>query len=299
MRKPLLLLLALLLPACVMYVPKRIRPPEVESSLLVGVEHLAGILNQPNTVVLHVGRDRAVYDAGHVPGARFLPLSQIVTERDGNPNELPSVEELDRVFESVGVSDGSRVILYGEGAGLLAARAFFTLDYLGHPSVALLNGGLEAWRAAGQQLSTSPTVTSGTFTPRPRPELVVTAEWLREHLNDSTLALVDARPPAEFRGEEPGAGVTRPGHIRGAQNVFWRNLIISEADPRLRSREVVWAFFDVADVQRGDTVVVYCRTGVQASFAYFAARWLKLQPRMYDASYVDWSRRGDDYPVER
>ncbi|HWK89987.1 MAG TPA: rhodanese-like domain-containing protein, partial [Longimicrobium sp.] len=268
MRKPLLLLLGLLLlPACLMYVPKRIRPPEVESSLLVSAEQLAGMLGQPTTIVLHVGRDRASYDAGHVPGARWLPISSIVTERDGNPNELPSVEELDRVFESVGVSDNSRVVLYGDASGLLAARAFFTLDYLGHPSVSLLNGGMEAWRTANQQVSTAPVVTSGTFTPRPRPELVVSAEWLREHLNDSTLALVDARPPAEFRGEEPGQGVTRPGHIRGAQNVFWRNLIMSEADPRLRSREVVWAFFDVADVERGDTVVVYCRTGVQASFA--------------------------------
>src|SRR3712207_6400249 len=105
--------------------------------------------SDPGTVILHVGRNRADYDAGHIPGARWVPLSSIVTERNGVPNELPSVEALDAVFEAAGVSDGSRVVVYGDMGGLSAGRAFFTLDYLGLPP-AVLDGGLEAWRAAGR-----------------------------------------------------------------------------------------------------------------------------------------------------
>ncbi|HEX8373738.1 MAG TPA: hypothetical protein VF606_01000, partial [Geminicoccaceae bacterium] len=90
----------LLLTACPL--PRELRevpPPPVNADLLVSVAQLQRRLNDPTTVVLHVGRDRSSYDAGHVPGARFLALSSIVTERAGVPNELPSVEALDEVFE--------------------------------------------------------------------------------------------------------------------------------------------------------------------------------------------------------
>ncbi|HYH80957.1 MAG TPA: sulfurtransferase [Longimicrobium sp.] len=332
----------LLLTACP--VPRELRevpPPPLNNDFLVSVNQLQGRLNDANTVILHVGRNRADYAAGHIPGARWVPLSSIVTERNGLPNELPAVEALDAVFEAAGVSDGSRVVVYGDLGGLSAGRAFFTLDYLGKPP-AVLDGGLEAWRAAGQRLETAePAVTRGTFTPRPRPELVVDAEWVRTHMRDSTLALIDARPPAEYSGATPGEGVTRPGHIPGADNLFWRNTLVSEADPRLRSPEVLRALFrlggarfasevpirtqrqrpDYADTsvaarrarrdrqpQRqsgpaprpvGSTVVTYCRTGVQASWDYFVARYLGYDTRMYDGSYLDWSRRGPDFPVER
>jgi thiosulfate/3-mercaptopyruvate sulfurtransferase len=334
----------LLLTACP--IPRELRevpPPAVNGDFLVSVNQLQTRLSEPATVVLHVGRSVADYDAGHIPGAHFVPLSSIVVERDGIPNELPPVAVLDSVFEAAGVSDDSRVVVYGDMGGLSAARAFFTLDYLGHPP-AVLNGGIEAWRAAGKRVETAvPGARRGTFTPRPRPELIVDAEWVRTHSADSTVALIDARPPEQFSGAQTAAGVTRPGHIPGARNVFWRNTLVSETNPVLRSPEVLRALFrlagarfasdveitprrerpDYADTsaaarrarrQRqppprenrgpaprpvGSTVVTYCTSGVQASWDYFVARYLGYSTKMYDASYIDWSRRGDPFPVER
>ncbi|HEX6749849.1 MAG TPA: rhodanese-like domain-containing protein [Longimicrobium sp.] len=329
----------LLLTACP--IPRELRetaPLPVHAEFLESVNGLQRRLGEASTVILHVGRNRADYDAGHIPGARWLPLSAIVTERDGVPNELPSVEALDAAFEAVGVSDDSRVVVYGDP--LLAARAFFTLDYLGHPP-ALLNGGLAAWREAGKTVETAePAARRGTFTPRPRPELVVDAEWVRQHLTDSTVVLIDARPPEEFSGATPGEGVTRPGHIPGAKNVFWRNTVVSDANPTLRGSDVLRAFYRLAGARapgepgefvterprytagdttrprRGEqreqreprrvqqkvtatTVVTYCRTGVQASWDYFVSRFLGYDTKMYDGGFIDWSRRGTDYPVER
>lgn len=321
--------------ACMVYVPPSYVEPDVEESLLVSVDQLnRRLTGDRNLVVLHVGRDRASYDAGHVPGARFLALSSIVTEQGGLPNELPSVEALDAAFEAVGVSDSSRVVLYGDLGGLAAARAFFTLDYLGHRHHALLNGGLEAWRAAGRTVATdAPQVARGTLNPTPRPEIVVNADWIRERLNDTTVVLIDARPAAQFRGED-AAGSPRPGHIQGAENIFWRTLIVSEQNPELRSSDVLRALFGVAGARhpaeavvqqrererelreerraagekgpapavaplRGSTVVAYCQTGVQASFLYFVSRYLGYETKMYDGSFIDWSRRGTEYPVER
>jgi len=327
----------LLLTACPL--PKELREvpaPPVSADLLVSESQLQRRLNDPATVILHVGRDRASYDAGHIPGARFLALSSL----DGE-GVLPSVQALDDAFEAVGVSDGSHVVVYGDLGGLAAGRAFFALDYLGHPP-ALLNGGLNAWRAAGRAVETAAaTASRGSFTPHPHPELVVDAAWVRGHMRDSTVALIDARPPEQYSGAEPGDGVQRPGRIPSAKNLFWQNTVASPANPVLRSPEVLRALYRLAggrfatDVEfvrerpryepadtsqaarrgrrpqqrrpprttqappRPNTVVVYGRTGVEAGWDYFVARYLGYQTKLYDGSYVDWSRRGPDYPVER
>jgi thiosulfate/3-mercaptopyruvate sulfurtransferase len=195
------------------------------------------------------------------------------------------------------VSDGARVIVYGPP--LAAARAFFTLDYLGHGDrTALLNGGLEGWKAENRPLSTAaPQFARASFTPSPQPERVVDAQWVKEHLGDPTVALLDARPEAQFTGAEPG-GVPRPGHIPGAGNLFWEELIMSPRNPVLKDPATLQALFHEAGVRAGDMVVTYCRTGMQASFAYFVARYLGYETRMYDGSFMDWSPR-EDLPVDR
>ena len=304
MRKPLSVLAGAAILAgtagCLVSMPKANPLPKWDNSLLVSTEGLARRLNDPRTVIIHVGRDRTSYDAGHIPGARFLALSSIVTEQGGVPNELPPAEQLESTFEALGVSDNSRVVLYGDLAGLAAARAFFTLDYLGKTDAALLDGGLERWRSENHPVSTeAPSVQPGSLTARVRRDIVVDADWVRERLgNDSTIVLVDARPPAEFSGQTPGDGITRPGHIPGAHSIFWRTALVSDQDLRLRSPEVLHASYTLADAAFGDTIVAYCRTGVQASHAYYVARYLKRPVVMYDGSFIDWSRRGEAYPVE-
>jgi thiosulfate/3-mercaptopyruvate sulfurtransferase len=272
--------------------------PQIQSDLLVSGEWLAGRLEDPRVVVLQVGAERAAYDRGHIPGARFLAVGSYVATVGSLANELPSVEHLDSVFESVGVSDDAHVVIYGPP--LAAARAFFTLDYLGHGDRAsLLDGGLERWRAEGRPLSTeSPSFSRGNFTPRPQPEQVVDAAWVSEHLGDPRVALVDARPESQYTGAEAGEGISRPGHIPGAGSLFWEKLIHSPADPVLEDPEKLRALFHEAGVEPGDTVVTYCRTGMQASFAYFVARYLGYETRMYDGSFIDWSMR-PELPVER
>jgi thiosulfate/3-mercaptopyruvate sulfurtransferase len=249
-------------------------------TLLVTADWLAQHLTRPDLVVVQVERTRAPYDAGHIPGSRFLPLSAIVTERDGLPNELPAV--------------AGRVVVTGDPLG--AARLLFTLEYLGRAGeVALLDGGLDAWTRAGGALSAdAPVFEHSTFTPRPDPGLLVEAGRVRRHLNDSTVALLDARPPAEFAGG-PSDGVPRPGHIPGARSVFWRTLLDDAG--RLLARDELERRFRSEGAGEDDTVVAYCRTGVQASFLYFVSRYLGYPTRLYDGSFIEWSRTAE-LPVE-
>src|SRR5947209_2588369 len=133
--------------------------------MLVSTDWLAKHLTDSKVVVLHVSGNRTAYDAGHLPGARFVPLSDLAITRDGIPNELPPAADLKKVLEAAGVSDDTRVIFYSDTSVLPATRAFFTLDYLGHgDQAALLDGGLEKWRGEGRTLTKdAPAAVQGHF----------------------------------------------------------------------------------------------------------------------------------------
>jgi thiosulfate/3-mercaptopyruvate sulfurtransferase len=273
----------------------------IERGMIIGADSLARIRAQPGLVILHVARARAEFERSRIPGARFLPLGAIVTERGGLPNELPSMAVLDSVFESVGVADDARIVLYGEP--LAAARAYFTLDVMGHGDhTALLDGGIPAWRAAGLELASGPAAAGeppvARLSVRERAGVVVDAAWVAARIDDPAIAVIDARPPAEFAGETPGDGVTRPGHIPGAASLFWKTTIVSDSLPELRDAATLQRLLLAAGAAPGDTVVAYCRTGVQASHVYFVARYLGYEVRMYDGSYLDWARR-TELPVAR
>ena len=260
--------------------------PAPGDSVLVTPAWLASRLADPAVVVIQVDRDSAEYRAGHVPGARFIRLDAIVATRDGLPVELPSLRQLDSVLEAAGVSTESRVVIYGEP--LAAARLFFTLDYLGLGGrAALLDGGLSGWQAEVLPVSTEPWQGApGRLDYTAKPELVVDAAWVRQRLDDPSIALLDARPAEDF-GQ----------HIPGAANLPWPMLLESPGGS-LKDRNVLRQLFRHADVAPSETPVVYCRSGIQASFLYFVARYLGWTPRLYDGSFADWSRR-TELPVER
>jgi thiosulfate/3-mercaptopyruvate sulfurtransferase len=256
-------------------------------TVLVSPAWLSAHLNEPGVVVVHVDRNRTAYDAGHIEGSQFLPLSAIIVERDGIPNELPPVAQLDSVLESIGIGDKTRVIITGDP--LSAARLFFTLDYLGHSSqAALLDGGTEMWVEGGWPVNSAPPpARRATLTPDPQPELVVTGAWIKANLKTPGVILLDARPGTDFIGT-PGS--TPPtGHIPGARNIFWKTTM-GGSPPVLLSRGELEKMFHAAGVRAGDRIVTYCRSGMQASYLYFVARYLGYETKMYDASMAEWTK---------
>jgi len=267
--------------------------PAARTDLVVDTAWLAAHQADRDVAVLHVGRDKTTFDREHVCGAQFVALGDIAITKDGVPNEMPPVDDLRKAFERVGAGDTTRVILYGDRQGLYAARAFVALDYLGHGErAALLDGGLERWKTEQRPTcNESPAPTPGSLTPSPRPQIVATMAEVQKVVAGEAghTVLVDARPPKEYSGEVAGEGVTWPGHIPGAKSVYWMQTVESEARPVLKSADEVRKIYEAAGVVPGRPVITYCRTGVQASFAYFTLKWLGLDPRLYDGSYLEWS----------
>jgi len=271
--------------------------PQLQSALLVQADWLAANIENPNLVLLHVGADEAEYRSAHIPGARFVPISALNREKNGVPNMLPPREEIAAAFAAAGVSSGSHVVVYG--APLRAARAFVALEHLGHQRVSLLDGGMAAWRTHGE-------IAAGGNGPPARgdlraaggEEVIVDAGWVLERLGNPQFPLIDARPNSQYTGEESTPGIPRPGHIPGADNLFWEELLVSTDQPRLKDEATLRAMFRERGASPELTVVTYCRTGMQASFAYFVSRYLGYETRMYDGSFADWSPR-TELPVER
>jgi len=275
-------------------------PLRPHPEFLVQTSWLASRLGSSRVVVLHVGHTDEMYRAGHIPGALFVPLSAVAIEVNGVPNEFPPAAQLAATFRDLGVGNAARIVIYGDDPGLLAARVWVALDLLGQSAgAAILDGGLVRWKAEHRPVETpvrSPHPLL--FASRWQAERVVSAAWVRAHLGDPSVVLVDARPPEQYAG---AAGDPTSGHVPGAKSVYWMTALVSAADPVLRPaqalREALWRPTG-ADRRPARTVVTYCQTGMQASYDFFVARYLGYPDvRLYDGSMSEWTMLNG--PVER
>jgi thiosulfate/3-mercaptopyruvate sulfurtransferase len=275
------------------------------AEMLVSADWLAKNLKANDLTILHVAAQKSSYEKGHIEGARFLAWSELTATRGGFPNELPPVEDLQKLFTRLGLGNSGRIVVYGDQQGLMAARLFFTLDYLGHGSrVALLNGGLEKWQAEKRGVSTAePVFAPADFTPRVDAKTVTFLQtvrdvsWLVSKGAAKDTLLLDARPPDEYSGAKPGDGIKRPGHIPGAVNLFWMDNLASRENPVMKSRAELQKLYQSKGFVPGKRVIAYCRTGGQASHAYFTLKYLGYDAVMYDGSFIEWSSAADT-PVE-
>jgi thiosulfate/3-mercaptopyruvate sulfurtransferase len=265
--------------------------------MLVSTDWLAKHINDRDVFVIHVAADRKHYDDGHLPGARFLSSKEILTTRNSVANELPAVADLQKVVEQLGVGDSGRIVIYGENSGLLAARVYFTLDYLGHGDrAALLDGGIEKWKAEKLIVETQPVNAEPVkFTPRPQPGIVVGLDAVRDlsslaskipRLEDAIVAIVDARPEEQYMGNQ----TERSGHIPGAASLYWVNHLLSRENPTMKPLSELSKLYEAAGLRAGQRVITYCNTGMQASHSYFTLKYLGYDVMMYDGSFSEWSK---------
>jgi thiosulfate/3-mercaptopyruvate sulfurtransferase len=253
----------------------------VHPEMIVSAQWLSEHLNDPKVVILHVGEKRSEYDSGHIPGARFLALQDFI---DGDEAELPPVEKLKDTFEKLGVNDGSRVVIYTTAWYPMAGRAYYTLDYLGAGDhAALLDGGLDEWRAEKRQLSKDePKIARGSFTPHVHPEVRAMMEEVKKISGQPTkaVALVDSRPEKRYTD----------GHIAGAVHVYWQETLVdAKKNPVFLAPDKLKQLFAARGIAPGQKLVTYCEIGLQASHDYFIAKYLGYDAAMFDGSIHEWS----------
>ena len=262
--------------------------------LVVTVDWLGDHLSDASLVLLQIG-EKNDYESGHIPGAQFLDYASISTPHgQGLMLELPPVEQLVSVFEKLGVTNRSHIILYfGTNWVTPTTRVYWTLDYLGlGDRTSILNGGLLAWQATHHPVSTATKQPAkGSITPALRKEIVADAAWISSHLNQPAVTVIDARTHEFYNGSQSD-GSPRSGHIPGAFNLSYLE-VIDQDNNKFKSADGLKDLFRTAGLKPGNLMVSYCHIGQRATVLYFAAKMLGYDAKMYDGSWEDWSRRMD------
>ena len=265
------------------------------AELLIDAATLRDRLGSPDLVLLHVASD-ATAEARVIPGSVVIDLGRISVNSapDASPRvRLDLPDDLGRVrsvFEEAGISDDSRVVVtYGGGAFPDASRTVWTLQFLGFDDgISILDGGLDAWEAAGGELTTErATPARGAITRPTRDDRRVDARWVLVNGDTDGVALVDGRRAASWTGERPELP-GRAGHIPGAGSL--PQVELYDAAGRLRPEDELRELFRAAGWSEGDGVVAYCHIGYWASAVVFAARTLGIDARLYDGSMTEWAQ---------
>jgi thiosulfate/3-mercaptopyruvate sulfurtransferase len=267
---------------------------------LIEADTLAARLHDPGLVVLDCRYDLArpawgeqAYREGHIEGSIYVnldrDLSGPVTPVTGR-HPLPDAAEFARLVGSWGIDSGTQVVVCDQANGMYAARAWWLLRWLGHSGVAVLDGGLAAWLAAGQPLTTVvPTARPGRFRPALQPRATLDVSEVRGALETDSIRLVDARAADRYAGQNETIDPVA-GHVPGAANhPFARNL---DERGRMLPPHELRARWEATLAGRPVTeIVAMCGSGVSACHNLLALEHAGLPgARLYAGSWSEWIR---------
>ena len=268
---------------------------------LISAADLAAHIDRPDWVVVDCRHDlvnlsfgREAYAAGHLPGAVFADMETALSGAkrgaDGvfrGRHPLPEKEALVETLRSWGVNDATQVVAYDAHGGMYAARLWWLLRWIGHEASAVLDGGLPAWQALGQPLSTEVAAKPrGSIEARAPFVPTVTVAEVLENIDSAKRTVVDARASDRFRGENETVDPVG-GHIPGAKNRFFKDNL--QDDGRFKAPAQLRAEFGAVIGEPKDAIM-QCGSGVTACHNLLALEVAGLPgAALYPGSWSEWS----------
>jgi len=242
-----------------------------------------------------------VYSRQHIPGALWLDFKALVYSRPPVIGLMPNIEQLAKTLGHSGITPDHHVIAYDDENGLKACRLLWTLDAIGHPYSALLDGGLQGWEQSHQQRINVPRDSAVKTRAAAYPavlheEVIADRAYIEAHLNDPDIKLLDARSSAEYRGTDQRAA--RSGHIPGAINIEWNRCLDQDSGLYLRPDAQLRQLFLAQNISPEQEVISYCHTHRRSAFHYVILKHLGFKRvRGYPGSWSEWGNLHDT-PIE-
>ena len=261
---------------------------------LVSTDWVAEHGSDAGVRLVEVDVDTSAYEQGHIAGAvgwNWQSQLQQPVRRD-----LASKEEIEQLLGGSGIGNGTTVVLYGDNNNWFAAWAFWQLKYYGHGNVRLMNGGRVKWGAEGRPTTTEvPSYPAVSYTASEGDQSIrAYRDQVLSLVNAGSIALVDVRSPAEFRGEllapanVPQEGSQRGGHIPGASNIPWGQAVAE--DGSFKSAGALRELYGGQGIDGSRETIAYCRIGERSSHSWFVLTQLLgfENVRNYDGSWTEW-----------
>jgi thiosulfate/3-mercaptopyruvate sulfurtransferase len=266
-------------------------------NLLISAEELARTIDsgRADSVLILDLRPADAYAGGHIPGASHVDLFGL-SLIDTDPAPLKAfMWMIEHVLASRGVDRTTPVVVYDDQSGIRAARAFWFLEYFGHPAVRVLDGGFGAWTRGGFPTTThADPARSSTWTGTREKSAIATWQDVRIALGQQRTVILDTRSDGEYCGTTVRAA--RGGAVPGAVHIEWtRNLT---ADGEFKPAAELRKMYEEAGVTPDREVITYCHGGYRAAHSYLALRLLGYpKVRSYVGSWKEWGDR-TDLPIE-
>ena len=268
-----------------------------QTTLLMEPESLSSAIENDEELLIVAVCSEAVFQHKHIPGAVLVQPADLVSGIKPAVGKLPDQQRLNALFSRIGLAPDKKVIAYDDEGGGWAGRLIWTLDLIGHDNYAYLNGGLVAWMKSGLPVASEADRTIGNPVEQ---EVTIDASQLRNkeflltHLDDigkDELQIWDARSPQEFTGEKVTS--VRNGHIPGARNLDWLELMDRDNDLRLLPKDAILAKLKAQGIRTDLPTVTHCQTHHRSGLTYLVGKLLGMDIAAYDGSWSEWGNDPD------
>jgi thiosulfate/3-mercaptopyruvate sulfurtransferase len=264
---------------------------------IVSLDWVREHLGDPNVVFLHAGTERAEYEAGHLPGARWVHgYDDLTVTRDGIRALVPLQHEMEATLGRLGVDESKTVVFVASGKSMWPHRGFWVLRYFNFPNVHIADRSVAAMAREGVALTSDEPVVAPTTCALSEGDESVLSTWEEVLLTSQgagMAVILDCRTDGEYRGEPGAHAAPRLGRVPGATHLNWELLV--DDDGRFLPPDRLRSLYAAAGIDGTRPVFPYCGGGIRSAASWFAMHEVLGwdQARNYDGSWAEWAARTD------
>jgi thiosulfate/3-mercaptopyruvate sulfurtransferase len=270
----------------------------------ISTEWLNAHLVNENLIIIDCQPDIHDYIKEHIPGARYLNERLFRCPEKGIPGKFIPGDAAQILFRRLGLKSSVATVVYtgtgpvkGWGDGLEQTMVAYTLARYGHENVMVLDGGIDKWKSEDRLVAQEfPGFEESTFTAKVQREFYILYDEFVETKDENDVVLIDARPPDVYEGQGPWI---KPGHIPGAINLPWKNLMDPANTRLLKPEDDIRSVLEDKGIVPDKTIICSCGTGREATNEFILLKWYLGYPsvKIYEGSFTEWSSYPDNPTV--